>query len=202
MSVNNDINELLPVMRRGAQEFIKRCEAAGHRVRIFETYRSRERQQQLFAQGRTAPGSIVTNTMTSPHMYRIAFDFIRADGRPGWDDTDGFFGKCGAIWRDMGGTWGGDWRGFVDKPHCEFTTGKPYSWFAAGNTLPADTYMKWEAGNEIRRIDIKVVENGVESYFSINRILKEGSNFIAARQLGEILGFKVSFENGIPVFEK
>ena len=167
MSVNNNIDDLLPVMRRGVTEFTRRCEAAGHRVRIFETYRSQERQQQLFAQGRTAPGNIVTNTTTSSHMYRIAFDFIRADGRPGWDDSDGFFGKCGAIWREMGGTWGGDWRNFIDKPHCEFTDGKPYSWFAAGNTLPEGITMKWEKDYMVEEIKVKIIENEIESYLSI-----------------------------------
>ena len=203
--MSRDINELLPVMQRAAREFLRRCAQSGLKVQIIETYRSPERQRQLYAQGRTVPGRVVTRTTTSPHMYRIAFDFIRADGRDGWDDSDGFFGKCGKIWRDMGGVWGGDWPNFVDKPHCEYTAGLHYSWFALGNTLHDDIRMRWEVPPLVEKIRIKVVEDGKANVFTVGRIFVSlGTNYIAARTLGEILGYRVSLDTDgkTPVFEK
>lgn len=45
---------------------------------VFETYRSPERQAQLFALGRTQPGSIVTKAKPwqSPHQFGLAADFV------------------------------------------------------------------------------------------------------------------------------
>ncbi|MCL2461031.1 MAG: M15 family metallopeptidase [Defluviitaleaceae bacterium] len=142
-SAIRDITQLSPVMQRGAAEFLKRCQAAGLPVLITETYRTPERQKELYAQGRTAPGAVVTWTTTSPHMYRCAFDICRNIKGQEWDDSDNFYAKCGAIWQGMGGVWGGSWTP-QDKPHMEFTDGKQYSWFAAGNKLPDTTRMKWE----------------------------------------------------------
>jgi peptidoglycan L-alanyl-D-glutamate endopeptidase CwlK len=47
----------------------------GAPVRIGEVRRSLERQRTLFAQGRTAPGPVVTWTLHSKHIRGRAFDF-------------------------------------------------------------------------------------------------------------------------------
>jgi len=59
----------------------------GHRVEVVEGHRSQSRQDQLFAQGRTAPGPKVTWTRNSAHTRGEAVD-VRIDG--GWDDLEGF----------------------------------------------------------------------------------------------------------------
>ena len=94
----------------------------------------------------TAPGKIVTNVRggDSFHNHRVAFDFARNVRGREYDNSDNFFNKVGAIWRDMGGVWGGDWTGFIDLPHCEFTDGKPISWFKAGNRFDDGLKMRWE----------------------------------------------------------
>ncbi|PYE93018.1 flagellum-specific peptidoglycan hydrolase FlgJ [Rhizobium sp. PP-F2F-G38] len=58
--------------------------------RIFETYRSPERQQSLYAQGRTAPGKRVTKAppWTSYHQYGLAVDVVLFfDGKWSWDTS-------------------------------------------------------------------------------------------------------------------
>jgi hypothetical protein len=44
----------------------------------------------------------------------------------------------------MGGTWGGSWTSFVDRPHCEFTGGLTLGQLQAGGRLPDDAAMPWE----------------------------------------------------------
>ena len=77
---SRDINDLHPAVARGARELIARMNAAGFRaVGISSTYRSIERQNELFAQGRTAPGAIVTNARggQSMHNYGLALDIFQ-----------------------------------------------------------------------------------------------------------------------------
>ena len=144
--MTRDIEALTPTLRRGVRELMRRAAAQGLSVVITGTYRTHEEQERLFAQGRTTPGKIVTNVRggDSFHNHRVAFDFARNVRGREFDNSDNFFDRVGAIWRQMGGVWGGDWTRFVDRPHCEFTDGKPVSWFKAGNTLDGSLKMRWE----------------------------------------------------------
>lgn len=61
---------------------------AGIPIAVFETFRTPQRQAQIHAQGRTAPGKIVTNAKgwQSWHQYGVAADIaLRIDGRWSWD---------------------------------------------------------------------------------------------------------------------
>ena len=63
----------------------KYMDSRGYPVWVFETFRTPERQQKLYAKGRTEPGSKVTWTLNSDHMIGEAGDLI--DGRPHPDRT-------------------------------------------------------------------------------------------------------------------
>lgn len=91
--------------------FARAC-AAGLRVCIFETYRSQERQLELFNQKRT---QLKKNGM---HHFGIATDIVFRDERnqPIWN---GNWDALGQIGRNLGLFWGGDWTAFVDKPHFQ-----------------------------------------------------------------------------------
>lgn len=153
---SRDLNNLTPVVKRGCEEFLKRCQKQGLKVIVTETYRSAEYQALLFAKGRSTKGSIVTNLsgrkgQESPHQFRIAFDIcqnIRGQEYPARlpisKSNVCFWQICGKIWRDMGGTWGGDWKSFVDNPHFEFTDNKGYTPFRNGYIFPLNQLMPWE----------------------------------------------------------
>ena len=150
---NRNIDDLHPTLQRAVKELIKRAADQGLPVLITETHRSSERQEWLYTQGRTRDGNIVTNVRTNGiHFYRVAFDFCRNVKGKEWDNSDGFYDKVGKIWVDMGGVWGGNWKGFVDNPHCEFTDGHPLDWFRRGNTLPDSAKMKWEIEKESNQL--------------------------------------------------
>ena len=67
-SACRDINELLPAAQKACRLFMKKCREAGLKIFITETYRSQARQNELYNQGRTTPGQIVTWTKKSNHL--------------------------------------------------------------------------------------------------------------------------------------
>jgi hypothetical protein len=145
---SRDINELAPVLKRAASELLSRAKKAGVNILITSTYRDIEKQNALYAQGRTAPGSIVTNCRggDSYHNWRAAFDFVplNSSGSAIWDSSSPNWATVGKIGMEMGMTWGGSWTGFVDKPHFEYTAGLKIADFKAGKKIPDDAILPWE----------------------------------------------------------
>lgn len=80
-------DDLIPEAREKCLAWMGLCEKKGLRVQITETYRPQERQDELFAQGRTTPGRIVTWTRNSRHTLRKAWDFVvlNEDGSANWE---------------------------------------------------------------------------------------------------------------------
>ncbi len=106
----NDPALLEPVTRAAVATIIAQAAAAGHTLRITETYRSQARQAALFAQGATQLQHV------GVHGYGLACDFvlIGPDGAADWSGADY------TILRDLcaanGMIWGGDW-GDSTVPH-------------------------------------------------------------------------------------
>lgn len=119
---SRDLNDLMPRVREKAKQFVAQCKARhGIDVLITNTLRDNEYQASLYAQGRTAPGKIVTNSKpgSSFHNYAVAFDFVPLkDGKPDWSDNDKWQ-KCGAVGVSLGLQWGGNFKSISDKPHMQ-----------------------------------------------------------------------------------
>lgn len=98
---------------------------------ITQTYRSNEEQNALYNQGRTTPGTKVTNAKggQSLHNYfpSLAFDIAFVDGKNGKVDwsLDLFKKFASIICRDQNIEWGGNWKSFKDNPHFGFNN---YKW--------------------------------------------------------------------------
>lgn len=118
-----DIKQCHPRLQKLADELVTACERKGLPIKITECFRTVAEQEALYAQGRTKPGKIVTNargsTYSSCHMWGIAFDICRNDGKGAYEDGDGFFSKVGQIGKALGLRWGGDWVSIKDKPHFQ-----------------------------------------------------------------------------------
>lgn len=125
--MSRDTKLLHPELQEICAAFVAECRKHGLAVGISETWRSKAEQDALYAQGRTRPGSIVTNARYpySPHCWGVAFDIYRNDGKGAYNDSDGWFAKCGQIGKSLGLFWGGDFRSFVDKPHFEMPSYLP-----------------------------------------------------------------------------
>lgn len=71
-----DPGKLHPELLARLQRVMERMKAEGFDVEIAEGFRTPERQAALFAQGRTAPGPVVTWTRDSQHTQGLAADVV------------------------------------------------------------------------------------------------------------------------------
>lgn len=119
---------LVSVVRRAAK-------ALPFPLFVVEGLRSKERQAELYAQGRTKPGKVVTWTLQSKHIDGRAVDLApMINGAIDWSDTKKFDAIAKAM-QDAGKElgvavrWGADWdgdgkpreKGETDSPHFEIT---------------------------------------------------------------------------------
>lgn len=110
----------------------------GYRLRITHVYRSIQEQNDLYAQGRTKKGSVVTNAKggQSIHNYGLAFDFVilrDLDNNGTFETADftvnEYWKKIANYFKSKGFTWGGDFKTFKDAPHLEYSKGFGWSYF-------------------------------------------------------------------------
>lgn len=115
-----DITQLHPRLQEKIAQLKELCKKEGLALGIAECFRTVAEQDALYAKGRTTAGSIVTNakgsTYSSQHQWGIAFDFFKNIKGHEYDDAS-FFARVGALAKSIGLGWGGDWTGFVDRPH-------------------------------------------------------------------------------------
>jgi peptidoglycan L-alanyl-D-glutamate endopeptidase CwlK len=112
---------------------VVRAVAAEHDILVIEGVRTKERQADLYAQGRTKPGPIVTWTLQSKHIEGRAVDVVKLkNGTIDWNDSKAF-DEMGTIMlakaKELGVKlrWGYDWnangkireKGETDGPHFE-----------------------------------------------------------------------------------
>jgi peptidoglycan L-alanyl-D-glutamate endopeptidase CwlK len=115
------VEDLVPEMQEKCKAFIELCKKNGIDVIITSTYRDYESQQALYDQGRTKPGSRLTNAKPgqSYHNFRVAFDFVPIiNGKAIWNDTK-LFVKCGCIGEQLGMEWAGRWETFKEMAHFQ-----------------------------------------------------------------------------------
>ena len=156
---SRDISLLRSDVAANCRIWMERCKAQGLHVLVTQTVRDAEYQEYLYAQGRTRPGSIVTNgKMPTFHWDKagLAFDFCKNVKGHEYDDTE-FFKKAAAVAKEMGFSWGGDWKSFVDKPHIQWDAHGTYtnSMILAGKMPP--TMPLYEEETEMRYTYLKDV---------------------------------------------
>jgi len=126
--INRNITDLHPAFAAQIQGFLDAWNAAhpDQQLGMFEGLRVFPRQAELYAQGRTAPGSIVTNAPAgmSWHCYGLAADLVfDADPvKPGMQWTwDGKmpWPEMGAAAQAAGLEWAGAWLHFKEFPHVQ-----------------------------------------------------------------------------------
>lgn len=145
MISSRKIEDLQPKVQILAHKFIDMCHLSGIDVLITSTYRDKENQDALYAQGRIKDtkgnwyviGKTITNAKggQSFHNYAVAFDFVPIiNGKPQWDAEE-IFRHCGAIAKSIGLEWAGDWISFKEMAHCQYTDGLSLADFQNGKTL-------------------------------------------------------------------
>src|SRR5262249_30820083 len=94
------------------------------------SFRSFDKQTEIYNQGRTTPGKIVTHARAgeSYHNYGLAADiaFNTANGGIAWPEKGDYakmWSRYGEIAKQQGLRWGGDWKRGTDRPHVEYHPG-------------------------------------------------------------------------------
>lgn len=106
-----DLDLLEPITRSLVQQIIQDASALGIELVAFETYRSQERQQDLFNQHATQLRKV------GVHHYGLACDLVKVvGGTPSWKGDFTFLGRLAYQYKLI---WGGDW-GTPDQPHKLF----------------------------------------------------------------------------------
>lgn len=140
MTNSRKIEDLLPHVQELAKKFIDACHKQGIDLLVTSTYRDKDCQAALYAQGRTSPGKIVTNARAgqSMHNWRVAFDIVPLrNGKPVWSTSGAdhsLWETVGHIGQSVGLEWGGNWKSLPDFPHFQATGGLTLADFNAGKT--------------------------------------------------------------------
>ncbi|MGJ1420760.1 RHS repeat-associated core domain-containing protein [Sphingobacterium spiritivorum] len=114
------IQGLHPAIRMQATDFIKEANAnsSSTMIRVADGFRTYAEQDALYAQGRTASGSIVTKAKGgySNHNFGLAFDIVGVT--KGKTDYNLDWKSLSTLGKSKGLEWGGDWK-FKDMPHFQ-----------------------------------------------------------------------------------
>ena len=126
-----DLSRLHPELTRRWSKISQAAAILGHPILPVQGWRSWKDQNELFAQGRTREGKIVTRAQggESWHNYGKALDFAFMDSqlKPDWGE-DRPWEMIGEMAEATGLRWGGRWK-VPDRPHLD--------WVTAGETLAA-----------------------------------------------------------------
>lgn len=118
--MSNRVEDLRPEVQEMALQFLQECARRGLLLRITSTLRTFDEQRSLYAQGRTAPGPVVTAAPPgySYHNFGLAFDVCQIGHDP-FPESEGFWDRLGDIGESLGLAWGGRWK-HPDRPHFEW----------------------------------------------------------------------------------
>ena len=134
---SRSLDDLIPPAKQRVLSFIEAAKAKNIDLLVTSTYRDKESQAALFAQGRTLPGKVVTNARPgeSYHNWRCAVDVVPlVNGKAVWNDN-ALWLKIGIIGESCGLEWAGRWRTFKEYPHFQYTGGLTIAQLNQGATI-------------------------------------------------------------------
>lgn len=128
--MSRSLDDLKPEVKALAERWLAECKDQGLDVLVTSTLRTFAEQDALYAQGRTAPGRIVTNARggQSFHNFGVALDFVpMRNGKPVWGyssaDDSALWSKIAGIAEGLGFSWSGRWTGKLkEQAHIQFTS--------------------------------------------------------------------------------
>jgi peptidoglycan LD-endopeptidase CwlK len=135
---SNSIDALDPYVANLARRFLASTKAHGMDVRITSVFRSWDEQDRLYAQGRTTPGSIITNARggESYHNWGLAFDAAPYVNGTISNDLN-LYKQMGPLGVAVGLEWGGNFKDITDYPHFQYTFGLSTEDLLNGVPIPA-----------------------------------------------------------------
>lgn len=130
MSSSRRLDYLHPAVLPMVERFLASARLEGIDLLVTCTWRSAEEQARLYAQGRTAPGRIVTRAKPGQSMHNVmlrggqpaslAVDVVPLRfGKPIWDARDALWQEVGDLGQAAGLEWAGRWKRFREFPHFQ-----------------------------------------------------------------------------------
>lgn len=120
-----NIATLDPRVQPLARKLIETAKEQGINARVICGTRTYAEQNELYAQGRTKPGKIVTKAKGgySWHNFGLAFDvgIFSSNGKTYYGESNSY-AVCGKIGESLGLEWGGSWKEFQDEPHFQLNS--------------------------------------------------------------------------------
>jgi hypothetical protein len=117
------LSTLTPDTREKVEDLLAQAkDQYGYNLKVVSARRGCDEQAKLYAQGRTAPGKVVTNSQgcKSWHVLGRAVDIAFVSPNPSPQDWD----NLGAIGEALGFKWGKRFSGTLnDLPHFEYHPG-------------------------------------------------------------------------------
>ena len=132
------LDDLIPQAKERVERFIALCQEQDIDLLVTSTFRDNESQGELYEQGRSLPGKIVTNAKAgeSWHNYRCAVDVVPlVNGKPNWDGSDPIWQTIGELGEQAGLEWAGRWRSFKELAHFQYTGGLTLADLKAGKEI-------------------------------------------------------------------
>ena len=132
------LEKIHPKLKQEVKQICDELDVRNLSVRFTDVLRTFAEQDDLYAQGRTKKGKIVTNARggQSYHNYGLAIDFCLlkpcSNGQQEaiWDMDADLNANTKSDWQEVvfvfklfGWEWGGDWVRFQDTPHFQKTFG-------------------------------------------------------------------------------
>lgn len=108
------IATLHPKVRSYARSLVSRAAQHGIEIKVISGLRTYAEQDALFAKG----GVTKARGGYSNHNFGIAFDVGVFSGGKYLGESPAYK-AVGALGRDLGLEWGGDWKSFTDEPHFQ-----------------------------------------------------------------------------------
>ncbi len=109
-----DITKLHPFVQILARQLVENCSAAGYNIKITDCVRDRV-EQEMCIKNKTSN----VRYPFSMHAWGLAFDICQNDAKKPYPDDVKWWKAVGSLGKELGLTWGGDWRSPVDRPHFQ-----------------------------------------------------------------------------------
>lgn len=139
-----------------ALKWLSFCEKNNIDILVYSTIRSVEEQKANVAKG-------VSKTMKSYHIVGQALDFVPVtNGQADWNGYEKpHIKKAIAEAKRLGFEWGGDWKGFVDKPHLQYEyKGYGTDTFTFGKLVEPSFPKIGSKGEEVKEVQNLLIKNG------------------------------------------
>lgn len=132
-------------------------------ILIYETIRTVEQQRENVRKG-------ASQTMKSYHLVGQALDFVPiVNGKSDWNGYGkAIIKQAIAEAKRLGFEWGGDWKGFIDKPHLQFNY-KGYGTDTFGKVVASPTPIPAVAGVQTGQVLVLPANADTWTVYHVNR---------------------------------